>query len=54
MRKEAFSGIHARLNLMRVRRGILREGSAMIEDVIGCLIAVAFGVMVAFQIGGEG
>jgi len=26
----------------------------MVEDIIGCLIAVAFGVVVAFQIGGEG
>ena len=34
--------------------GILREGLAMVQDVIGCLIAVAFGVAVAFQIGGEG
>ena len=32
----------------------MREGEAMVEDVIGCLIAVAFGVVVAFQFGGEG
>ena len=30
-----------------------QEGGAMIEDIVGCLIAVAFGVAVAFQIGGE-
>ena len=38
---------------LRVRRGLLREGLEMVQDVIGCLIAVAFGVAVAFQIGGE-
>ena len=36
-----------------MQRGILREGDAMIEDIVGCLIAMAFGVMVAFQFGGE-
>ena len=39
---------------LRVRRGVLREGWAMVEDIVGCVIAVAFGVMVAFQVGGEG
>ena len=39
---------------LRVRRGLLREGEAMIEDIIGWLVAAAFGVAVAFQIGGEG
>ena len=39
---------------LRVRRGLLRENLAMVQDVIGCLIAVAFGVAVACQIGGEG
>ena len=32
----------------------MREGEAMIEDIIGWLVAAAFGVAVAFQIGGEG
>ena len=32
----------------------MREGLAMVEDIVGCLIAVAFGVVVAFQVGGEG
>ena len=39
---------------LRMRRGLLRKGLAMVEDIVGCLIAVAFGVAVAFQIGGEG
>ena len=30
------------------------RGGVMIEDIIGCLVAAAFGVAVAFQIGGEG
>jgi len=38
---------------LRVRRGILREGLAMVQDIIGCLIAVGFAWAVAFQIGGE-
>ena len=32
----------------------LSGGGVMIEDIIGWLIAAAFGVAVAFQIGGEG
>lgn len=44
---------HITQHPLQVRRGLLREGLAMVEDIIGCLIAVAFGVAVAFQIGGE-
>ena len=32
----------------------LSGGGVMIEDIVGCLIAVAFAWAVAFQIGGEG
>jgi hypothetical protein len=32
----------------------LSGGGMMIEDIVGCLIAVAFAWAVAFQIGGEG
>ena len=32
----------------------MREGSTMIEDIIGWLVAAAFAWAVAFQIGGEG
>ena len=39
---------------LRVRRGLLRESGAMIEDIVGWLVAAAFGVAVACQIGGEG
>jgi hypothetical protein len=31
----------------------LREGLAMVQDIIGCLIAVGFAWAVACQIGGE-
>ena len=31
----------------------MREGDAMIEDIVGCLIAVVFGVVVSMQFGGE-
>ncbi len=39
---------------LRVRRGLSREGSAMVEDIVGWLVAAAFAWAVAFQIGGEG
>ena len=32
--------------------GPFAGGFAMVEDIVGCVIAVAFGVAVAFQIGG--
>ena len=31
----------------------MREGLAVVDDIIGCLVAAAFAWAVAFQIGGE-
>ena len=31
----------------------LSGGRVMIEDIVGCLIAAAFGLVVSMQIGGE-
>lgn len=38
---------------LQVPEGRAAGGGVMIEDVIGWLVAAAFGVAVAFQIGGE-
>ncbi len=54
MAASGFSGSNDNTAPLRVRRGLLREGLAMIEDILGWLVAAAFAWAVAFQIGGEG